>query len=286
MSSEKLKVAFERINKFLEEQDRSTRQLEKNLGRLKAQDEPIETVTLARAAFILALQEEAPLCFSKPHAFVDSHEAVLLLIAQERWETVAQTHAPSPISDFLSDLSEWAITHNLSNTRDDWVLRDAFGLLQAWSHIGSVWKPLPTYLPTPSTTMNLDSVWDPPRFSFEDVWDPRRDTKKNFEKRVHIRFKKALRSYFLQIALEPSSYRNAVRYEPQGLEDSIPLNAKRLVRYQVLEESYVQIALDSIGHPEEKDVSPQAVGNGVKRFAALIGVPLRSGSQGGRPRKQ
>jgi hypothetical protein len=130
----------------------------------------------------------------------------------------------------------------------------------------------------PEDTFNFDTLF---------AWDPSGKTQASFEKMARTVFEFALHRYTSTVKEVAKQTDTKISYQPQGLREGVvPNDAIRLVRYQFLGESYERIASDSVEEKAEEGVTLQAVRSGVRRFADLIGVSLRSGSKGGRPRSQ
>lgn len=117
-------------------------------------------------------------------------------------------------------------------------------------------------------------------------WNPRLEPRLAYEKRARVDFEFGLELYLDGVAEKAKKNGIEISYEPHGLRDGfVPNAAIHLVRYQMLGENFTQIALASTEEGGYEDFSSQAVGDGVQRFAKLVGVPLRSKNKGGRPRK-
>ena len=334
--SNPLKSAFEKLSKYLEEHDLRDQALAERVKHLnfpvhknenlkaqpalyippadtqdtynwtnntqsrhdEYQDEFWETVWLARATFMRALQSTAPECLTNLKTLAELYPTALATIGNRRWEKLqlantnsaqlpVQQLSQDSIPQLVNKLHSWAIKYSLANTDDNWVLNEALDLLKTWTYAGLDWKLGQTYRPAPPIAVGIG--WRPPRFALEAIWDPKKDAKTNAEQRIRAEFEEKFKRYISQTELE-AKLRGIRIYEPRGLRDGsstgVLPDAVRLVRYQVLGKSHENIALDSTESFGNKGLTTEGVRRGVNRFAELIGVTLRERGLGGRPRKQ
>lgn len=116
------------------------------------------------------------------------------------------------------------------------------------------------------------------------AWDPTGEPRTIFEARMRREFETSLSRYALKTETAAKQQQKTLAYRPRNLSKwIIPTDAVRFIRYQVLKESYEEMARSLQLHGD--DTYAQTIGKGVKRFAAFIGVKLREGARGGRPRK-
>lgn len=235
------------------------------------------TLFLARIATLRALEVYVPKVLEELRQMQLNYKDEASML----WEIISDNEfryeAPQVLPWFPScsrALTDLMFRYNLGSSKHHWMLYVLSSYLCMYVGSEMAHRAFKVAVIPARTAYENDVGHE--NFEFRAMpWNPLVETRINYEKRLQSLFQTLLRKHLEHLDREVRK-KITPSYEPQGLRKGIvPTDAVRLIQYQVLEMSYDQI-VDLESTTREEAFSYQAVYDGIKRFANLIGIELRS----------
>ena len=285
--STKAKMSVEHLPVDVEEFGRSVEAETKRFNaRIENQSQRVAlhlpTVIRARRAFIREIKAIEPGVFDDLKGLIPDHREAALQIEGQAWDDVLGLAQAFPnIRALLDALKAWTEKYKLDSSEDDWFLAYALNYLVGWTlrPAGDFIQGLDLLEPSKTAAISANQQtleWQPEIFQFRELWDPESEPEANFRQRVRTIFTQKLNTYIESTARLSEATAAYPAFEPQGLKKATIPMVTWLVLYLVRGLTFEEVADFVPAKKGGKPTDAAEIGKGVRRFARLIRVTLRT----------